>query len=301
MSAELEEGWFGRTGADVIIDVLPPEPAPDELEAIAAADEHLLHDVDVGENGGARNRASGLALSPGAALPTEDDVAATRARPVLPQEGGAGMSDRAGNYSRVYWSIQTDPRFDGVRDVDARLGLWLRLLLLAEKTYPSPAPIPSRTNRRNLAILVERGLIERVGRDEYIVHGLRAERVHRAYTGRAGGVQRVLTAERGPRGRFVPVSPHDPPAFAGPDAGAGPETPDQRLLDQRSSEEEEEEEEEEEREERTHYSGPAKPDRDGASAQRTHELETEAGYRFAMKHVPWRDGHDEAHPPEPTP
>jgi hypothetical protein len=41
VSAVPEGGWFDPIGPGTLVDVLPPEPAPDELEVISAADEEL--------------------------------------------------------------------------------------------------------------------------------------------------------------------------------------------------------------------------------------------------------------------
>jgi hypothetical protein len=42
-------------------------------------------------------------------------------------------------YVRVYSRIIDDPKFETVYDDDARLACWLRLLILADATWPTPA------------------------------------------------------------------------------------------------------------------------------------------------------------------
>lgn len=87
-------------------------------------------------------------------------------------------------YSRVHHSIIDDKRFEHVYPDDAALAAWLRLLIVADGTYPAPAPLPIGLKRRALAVLLDAGLIERVGPMHYRVHGLASERQMRSQSGR---------------------------------------------------------------------------------------------------------------------
>ena len=85
MSADPEGGWFEPQGPGVlIIDTLPPEPAPEELEVIAAADEQVLHEVDVGDDDGAHSQASGGPLP----LPVSELFSTNLAADALPIVAG---------------------------------------------------------------------------------------------------------------------------------------------------------------------------------------------------------------------
>jgi hypothetical protein len=83
-------------------------------------------------------------------------------------------------FARVYYTIVADERFTDIYPNDAHLATWLRMLLVAEGTYPAPAPITRKTNPKSLKALVDCGLIELVGDDHYRVHGMRAEREKRS-------------------------------------------------------------------------------------------------------------------------
>lgn len=91
-------------------------------------------------------------------------------------------------YSRVYHDAVEDPRFAGIWSSDPSLALWVRLLVVADATWPSPAPVPRSAKPRPLAALVESGLVELVAGDNYRIRGLDAERTKRAEAGRIGGL-----------------------------------------------------------------------------------------------------------------
>jgi hypothetical protein len=88
------------------------------------------------------------------------------------------MSERAA-YSRVYWSIVDDPKFETIYDNDAHLAAWLRLLLIADQAHPASAHLPASVRRSSVAALAAAGLID-VSGSRYRVHGLDAERAKRA-------------------------------------------------------------------------------------------------------------------------
>lgn len=79
-------------------------------------------------------------------------------------------------YSRVYHSVVDDPKFAEVFTDDRRLATWLRLLLLADSTYPQPTPLPRSASLAAVRHLVEVGLLSMVGKDHYRVCGMARER-----------------------------------------------------------------------------------------------------------------------------
>jgi len=83
-------------------------------------------------------------------------------------------------YSRVYHDAQDDPRFVAVWPSDPCLALWLRLLVLADGTWPAPAPIPRSVRKRPLAVLVDAGLVNLVSGDLFRIHGMTKERSGRS-------------------------------------------------------------------------------------------------------------------------
>ena len=104
------------------------------------------------------------------------------------------MSERA-PYSRVYWSVMDDPKFDGIRS-DVRLfGSWSLLLVVADMAHPAPAFIPRTIPKAALTRLSEVGLIDLLDGHLYRIHGLTAERERR----------KAAATTRGPDGtRTVP-------------------------------------------------------------------------------------------------
>jgi hypothetical protein len=125
----------------------------------------------------------------------------------------------SGRYARVYHDLMDDPKFEAVYPDDHRFALWVRLLMAADASYPSPPTIPRRVNGSALAHLVGVGLIDLVPGDRYKVHGLARERADGARIGREGGLERARTAPR-EQGRFVRETPANAgdagPAHAGP-------------------------------------------------------------------------------------
>lgn len=100
------------------------------------------------------------------------------------------MAAQQDPYVRVYYRIVDDPKFATVYDDDAALSLWLRLLLVADATYPMPAPIPHGTKRRPLARLVEVGLVDEAPGGRFRMHGMASERDRRSDQARAAAGQR---------------------------------------------------------------------------------------------------------------
>lgn len=88
------------------------------------------------------------------------------------------MSERAA-YSRVYWSIVDDPKFESIYDDDRHLATWLRLLLIADQAHPASANIPHGTRRASVTALANAGLLDLGTASRYRIHGLDAERERR--------------------------------------------------------------------------------------------------------------------------
>jgi hypothetical protein len=89
------------------------------------------------------------------------------------------VTDRA-PYSRVYWSIFDDPKFDSIRSDVKHFGSWSMMLLVADMAYPAPAFVPPTIPRRSLEALVQSGLVDVLPGHLYRVHGLDAERTRRS-------------------------------------------------------------------------------------------------------------------------
>jgi hypothetical protein len=89
-------------------------------------------------------------------------------------------------YSRVYWRFQDE--FPDVYADDRALALWLRLLILADGSYPAAAALPRKVDDDVLAVLVSAELLTLIPGDRYRVRGLDAERERRAEHGRTGGL-----------------------------------------------------------------------------------------------------------------
>lgn len=109
------------------------------------------------------------------------------------------MSDRA-PYSRVYWTVLDDTKFDAIR-ADMRLfGSWTMMLVVADMAYPAPAFIPPHVSRASSAALVDAGLIELLPARMFRVRGLRAERERRAAAATRGPNRTPPAPQPGPNG-----------------------------------------------------------------------------------------------------
>jgi len=91
-------------------------------------------------------------------------------------------------YSRIYHSVEDDPKFLTVYDNDRMLATWVRLLIEADKAHPSTAHIPEGTNRTAVRVLAELGIIDLGTGSRYRIHGLDAERAARSSAARVGGL-----------------------------------------------------------------------------------------------------------------
>lgn len=89
-----------------------------------------------------------------------------------------------GPYSRVYWTVMSDEKFDGVRE-DVRLfGAWALLLVVADMAWPAPAFVPPTVAKALVDRLATVELIDRLPGSRFRVHGLDAERAKRSDSAR---------------------------------------------------------------------------------------------------------------------
>ena len=86
-------------------------------------------------------------------------------------------------YSRVYWRVLDDPKFDAIRGDMRHFGSWTLMLLVADMAHPAPAFVPSSVPKRSLDALTAAGLVDLLAGGLYRVHGLAAERTRRSETG----------------------------------------------------------------------------------------------------------------------
>jgi hypothetical protein len=110
------------------------------------------------------------------------------------------MADRA-PYSRVYWGIVDDPKFDTIYDDDRHLAAWLRMLVIADQSYPTSAQVPANIRRASVKALVDARLISVTGK-RYRICGLDAERERRSESARNAAAlrwqsERSATASNG--------------------------------------------------------------------------------------------------------
>jgi hypothetical protein len=96
------------------------------------------------------------------------------------------MSDRA-PYSRVYWSVMEDAKFDGVREDMRLMGAWMTLLIVADMAWPAPAYPPATVPQKSVAVLTEAGLVDALSGGRFRIHGLDDERGRRRDAARTGG------------------------------------------------------------------------------------------------------------------
>lgn len=112
------------------------------------------------------------------------------------------MSDRA-PYSRIYWTVLDDPKFDEVRADMRHFGSWSLLLVVADMAYPVPAFIPPSVPKASLDKLADVGLIDLLPARMYRLRGLKTERERRAEAARRGGKGDPTAPQPGPKREAV--------------------------------------------------------------------------------------------------
>ena len=96
-------------------------------------------------------------------------------------------------YSRVYWSVLEDPKFDTIRG-DVRLfGSWALMLVVADMAWPVPAFVPPSVPKAAIEQLAQCGLIDLLPGHLFRVHGLAAERERRSHSARNAAAVRWHT------------------------------------------------------------------------------------------------------------
>lgn len=98
------------------------------------------------------------------------------------------MSERP--YSRVYWSVMDDEKFDGIREDVRHFGSWTMLLVVADMAHPAAAFIPAVVPKASLRALAACGLIDLMSGGRYRVHGLASERGQRTDSARNAAAKR---------------------------------------------------------------------------------------------------------------
>lgn len=122
------------------------------------------------------------------------------------------MSERA-PYSRVYWSVMDDSKFDGIREDPRHFGSWCLLLIVADMAWPAPAFPPPTVSKASMKVLVEAGIVDRLTGGRFRIHGLDAERGRRRDAARVGnksgpsatqtGTKREADGDRSVPGRLL--------------------------------------------------------------------------------------------------
>ncbi len=105
---------------------------------------------------------------------------------------GAAVSDRP--YSRVYWSVMDDEKFDGIRENVRHFGSWALLLMIADMAYPVPGIVPASIPRSSFQALTQCGLVESLSGGRFRVHGLASERGMRSESARNAAASRWHSA-----------------------------------------------------------------------------------------------------------
>lgn len=79
-------------------------------------------------------------------------------------------------YSRVYWEVLDDPKFEHVWPDDRALATWVRLLIAADMAWPASAALYHGVHRPSLDLLVGVHLVDMQAAGRYRIHGLDKER-----------------------------------------------------------------------------------------------------------------------------
>jgi hypothetical protein len=90
-------------------------------------------------------------------------------------------------YSRLYHKFSRE--FPDIWSDDHALSTWIRLLMVADASWPTRPPLPRSARSKPLNCLVVAGLVILDG-EVYTVRGLDAERTRRSNAGRIGAAVR---------------------------------------------------------------------------------------------------------------
>jgi hypothetical protein len=119
-----------------------------------------------------------------------------------------------GSFVRVYHE-DLIKNYEPIWDDDRALATWLRLLVLADKLWPSPAELPRRLSRASLDKLVKAKLVTLQPNGRFRIRGLDAQRQRQVDAAKKGAAARWSKDDEPPA--------DDPDDGAGDDAGGNAE------------------------------------------------------------------------------
>lgn len=88
------------------------------------------------------------------------------------------MGERA-QYSRVYWSVVDDKKFESIYHDNDHFATWVRLLMAADAIWPASPELPRSARKASVKALADVGLVDLRGAHHYRIHGLDEERKRR--------------------------------------------------------------------------------------------------------------------------
>lgn len=83
-------------------------------------------------------------------------------------------------FSRHYWDLVDDERFDEIYPDDHHYATWSRLLMLADQAWPASGHLPATARKASVTKLAAKGLIELLSGGRFRVTGLDKGRAERA-------------------------------------------------------------------------------------------------------------------------
>lgn len=90
------------------------------------------------------------------------------------------MSNDRDPYSRHYWKLVDDQKFEEIFDDDHHYATWGRLLMIADQAWPASAHLPASARKSSVAKLAEVKLIEILPGGRFRMVGTQAEREKRS-------------------------------------------------------------------------------------------------------------------------
>lgn len=96
----------------------------------------------------------------------------------------------ASPYSRLYHSLPGDPKFADIFDNDAALAAYVRMLLVADQSYPHAGQVPAGCRPAAVKLLVSKGIVTMVGKNRFFIVALVKEREARSEQGKRAAQSR---------------------------------------------------------------------------------------------------------------